>query len=166
MFRYARVLLASCKVHPLTLNNAKKSHTVMQRSERWEQVKWTKCSESTCFFFKRDSRVWSSIGWINQIFAMSFYASFSLFCFAPSFVCSLLSVLLCHSRHSDSNTYSRILFFVKKQAERFQWEWICKRVGAFFYLRRRSSQGDGWRTRNGAKTPNTRGLSVNEMEAN
>ena len=164
MFRYARVLLASCKVHPLTLNDAKKSHTMMQRSERWEQVKWTQCSESTCFF-KRDSRVRSSIGWINQIFAMSFYVSFALLCFTPSFVCSVLSV--CSAiRGTVTRTYKRILSFVQKRAERFQWERICKRRGAFFYLRRRSPQGDGWRTRNGAKLPNTRGLSVIEMEIN
>ena len=161
MFRYARVLLASCRVHTLTLNNAKKSHTVMQRSERWEQVKWTKCSKSTCFFFKRDSRVWSSVGWINQIFAMSFYASFCFALLRASF--ALFSVFCSAIRGTVTLTYSRILFFVRKQAERFQWEWICKRGGGgifFFYLRRRSPQGDGWRTRNGAKTPNTRGLSV------
>ena len=157
MFRYARVLLASCKVHPLTLNDAKKSHTMMQRSERWEQVKWTQCGESTCFF-KRDSRVRSSIGWINQIFAMSFYASFCLLCFAPSFVCSVLSVLLCHSRHSDSNIQKNI-FLCKETSRKTS-------VRTNFYLRRRSPRGDGWRTRNGAKPSNTRGLSVIEMEVN
>ena len=92
MFRYARVLLASCKVHPLTLNDAKKSHTMIQRSERWEQVKWTQCSESTCFF-KRDSRVRSSIGWINQIFAMSFYVSFALLYSELRLLCSQCSAL-------------------------------------------------------------------------
>ena len=100
LFLHGQVLRASCKVHPLTLNNAKKSHTVMQRSELWVQVKWTQWSVSMCFFCSFlgvSSALLFEVQWLNKI-------------------------------------YKRILSFVKKQDERFQWERICKRGSEFFFF--------------------------------
>ena len=93
MFHYARVLLASCKVHTLTLNNAKKSHTVMQRSERWEQVKWTQCSESMCFNEGFTSREQYRLNKSNICQVLLCFVCFALLCSELRLLCSQCSAL-------------------------------------------------------------------------
>ena len=88
-----------------------------------------------------------------------------LVCFALLRASFALFLVFCSAiRGTVTLTYSRILFFVKPKD--FSENEFVREGGAFFYLRRRSPQGDGRRTRNVAKTLNTRGLSVIEMEVN
>lgn len=41
---------------------------------------------------------------------------------------------------------------------------LCERGGEFFHFRMRSPQADSWRTRNWAKPPKSRCLTVIEMK--
>ena len=135
-----QVLLISCKVHSLTLNNSKKSHTVMQRSDYWEQVKGTQRSVNMCFY-KRDLRFRSSTVKSIKYLSCSSMLRFGLLSSEIRLLCSQCFALLFEVPWLNK-IYKRILSLVKKRAERFQWERICKRGGEFFFFFFFTSGGD------------------------